>query len=265
MACWANPVHPCLCLGQKLPDMIILERKSRAECVWLLRPDQTAHSDENQGVPSRAVPPPFPSSCSLCSSTESQVVRGSVVANTQDGSWCPGWRESSLWKGRAAASSILHPATRPHLALAQGAALLTDTASSWAILPSGERGLQGPFVSRCMEWHSSQNPRSGRSGAMAEVSPDPPSTVDGHKHSTTALTLLPAPAAKVISSVQVRVHFPQGKTGRGQDTPILPFEKQEWWGGVACTEGSLGSSVYGFDARHKVQFLLQLSFPCPVV
>lgn len=62
---------------------------------------------------------------------------------------------------------------------------------------------------------------------MAELSPDPPITVDGHKHGTTALTLLPVPAAKVISSVQVRMHFPQGKTGRGHDTPTPPFEKQE--------------------------------------
>lgn len=44
-----------------------------------------------------------------------------------------------------------------------------------------------------------------------------------------------------------------------------PFEKQEWWGGVVCTEGSLVSSVDVFDARHKVQFLLQLSFPCCLI
>lgn len=62
---------------------------------------------------------------------------------------------------------------------------------------------------------------------MAEVSPDPPITADGHKQDTTALTLLPVPAAKVISSVQVRMHFPQGKTARDHDIPIPPFEKQE--------------------------------------
>lgn len=46
--------------------------------------DQTAHPDESQGVPSCAVTHPCPSSGSLCSSTESQAVRGSVVTNTQD-------------------------------------------------------------------------------------------------------------------------------------------------------------------------------------
>lgn len=63
--------------------------------------------------------PPCPSSCSLCSSLESQVVRGSVVTMTQDTpfpmSWMAGGKdkESSLWKGCAAASSILHAATSP--------------------------------------------------------------------------------------------------------------------------------------------------------
>lgn len=184
MVCWSIPVYPCLCLRQKLhfpPRYDCFGKEKQGRTCLAAEADQTAHPDKSQCPHGCAMLPPCPGSCSLCSSTESQVVRGSVVTSTQDIPFPTSWLalregdESSLCKGHAAANSILHPATRPHLAPAQGAALLTDTASSGATLPAADWGLQGCLlVPQCLEWHSSQNPSSGRRGAMAEVSPDPP-------------------------------------------------------------------------------------------
>lgn len=167
MVCWSIPVHPCLCLGQKLhfpARYDCFEKEKQGRMCMAAEEDQTAQPNESQGVPT-AVPHHLPVPAAVASAAAQNHKWWEAVwfpTPRTSHFQCPGWHwweddESRLWKKHAAASSILHSATKPHLALAQGAALLTDTASSWAILPPGDWGLQGClFVPQCMEWHSSQ-------------------------------------------------------------------------------------------------------------
>lgn len=122
--------------------MIVLERKSKAECVWLLRQIRllTLRKARVCSQPCRA---------SLSQQLQPLQQPRITSGERQRGYHDPGHPIPDVLDGRREGQGEQpvegvcccqqHPARchQPHLALAQGAALQTDTASSWAMLPAG--------------------------------------------------------------------------------------------------------------------------------